>query len=816
MTTISSFEDLIHEATCGTSPYPYQSRLAEQGLPEVLDVPTGSGKTLAVVLAWLYRRRFHPEPAIRSATPRRLVYVLPMRTLVEQSVNEIRGWLSALGLHGGPAGLDCHVLMGGEKRLTEWRADPERDAIIVGTIDMVISRALNRGYGESRFIWPIDFGLLNSDCHYVYDEVQLMGPALATSRQLHGLREKLGVAASCTSTWMSATVDESQLTTIDAPTFGEPFRLTTDDRDSPLLSLRLNAVKSVLAIDSTTWSKYDKDLADRVVVEHVPGTMTIVIVNTVARAMSVHSSLINSRIAAELVLVHSRFRPSDRARAVDLVRADVDHSGPGRIVVSTQVIEAGLDVSATTLITEVAPWPSIVQRAGRCNRDGQATAARLMWVVPPAKPTPYDPVDVAASASHLVTLEGVDVSPQMLSGARVPVVEKIQPVLRRRDLLELFDTLADLSGNDVDIARFIRESDELDVAVAWRSGLAPSGPTGPNASMPGRQERCPVSVGNFRDWLKKSPRARNRVWRWDHLRAEWIVASPDDVRPGAVLLTDSAVGGYDPLHGWSPDSDAFVLPVADEPAADDQSTADDPATMDDRGWVTLRDHLADTERAAAEMLSMISPAELSAHHLDAIVVAARLHDVGKAHPIFRSSIAATVGDNQPHPPAHLVLAKSAGSRPLRHSVRNFRHELASALALLGEGQSVLKEVEEKDLVVYLVAAHHGRVRVGVRALPGDERPDGTTALLGIGDSDSVPAVDLPAGELPASTLDLGYFSLGRQQGRRSWSERSLALRDRDDIGPFRLGFMEAIVRLADWRASSSPTFWTDTNVEGGS
>lgn len=44
-------------------------------------------------------------------------------------------------------------------------------------------------------------------------------------------------------------------------------------------------------------------------------------------------------------------------------------------------------MSAAVLYTEAAPWPSIVQRAGRCNRDGQVADARLLWA-PPWKPLP--------------------------------------------------------------------------------------------------------------------------------------------------------------------------------------------------------------------------------------------------------------------------------------------------------------------------------------------------------------------------------------------------------------------------------------------
>lgn len=86
-------------------PYEYQRHIAEEGLPELLRAPTGAGKTLAVVLGWLYRRRYHPDPAVRAATPRWLVVVLPMRVLVEQVAPlRLRGCLfsvsGATSFHG--------------------------------------------------------------------------------------------------------------------------------------------------------------------------------------------------------------------------------------------------------------------------------------------------------------------------------------------------------------------------------------------------------------------------------------------------------------------------------------------------------------------------------------------------------------------------------------------------------------------------------------------------------------------------------------------------------------------------------------------
>jgi CRISPR-associated endonuclease/helicase Cas3 len=103
------FDELVGRATGGMVAYGFQRRLAAEGLPDLLCVPTRAGKTLAAVLPWLYRRTGYPEPDVRAATSRWLVIVLPQRTLVEQTVRVIRGWLANLA-----SAVPVHVLMGGE------------------------------------------------------------------------------------------------------------------------------------------------------------------------------------------------------------------------------------------------------------------------------------------------------------------------------------------------------------------------------------------------------------------------------------------------------------------------------------------------------------------------------------------------------------------------------------------------------------------------------------------------------------------------------------------------------------------------------
>ena len=107
-----------------------------------------------------------------------------MRTLVEQTREECVKWLKNLQLDEE---IGVHILMGGENPADgdlKWVEHPERDAILIGTQDMLLSRALNRGYGMSRYRWPVHFALLNNDCLWVLDETQLMGVGLTTSAQL--------------------------------------------------------------------------------------------------------------------------------------------------------------------------------------------------------------------------------------------------------------------------------------------------------------------------------------------------------------------------------------------------------------------------------------------------------------------------------------------------------------------------------------------------------------------------------------------------------------------------------------------------------
>lgn len=843
------FDGFFSDAV-GELPYGYQRRLAVEGLPELLRAPTGAGKTEAVVLGWLYRRHYHPDVSVRHATPGRLVVVLPMRTLVGQTHEKARGWLARLRLlvegeaarDPGADGVGLHLLMGGETDAGgAWRLCPERDAIVVGTQDMVLSRALNRGYGANRFVWPVDFGLLHSGTQWVFDEVQLMGPALPTSRQLEAFRKAFGAAQGCASTWMSATVEPGWLATVDNPEVERVVEVDEEDRQGPLRK-RLEAPKTVRRLDVAGAARaYERSLAAELVKAHRPGTMTLAIVNSVERARRLSAEL--GKLTGEpRVVLHSRFRPPDRDRQF---AAAVEIAGQGGFVVSTQVVEAGVDISATTLFTEAAPWASVVQRAGRCNRYGNVDGAVLLWAEPP-KPAPYEPDDVTAAVEVLAGLDECVVTPESLAAAGPDTPPAEHAVLRRRDLVDLFDTAPDLDGNDIDITRFIRADDEVDLAIAWRD--LPDDAALANARQPGRDGRCPVPVGEVRRAIRAGQ--LSRVWWFDFVENAWVPCTPGDARPGQVLLADARCGCYGPEVGWDPAIRTPVpptVPLEEKPPAENTKQAEsaeaaviaaaedagsgadaDPLTAIGR-WIPLETHLLDVEaevRAITEKLTGGAGIDLGDAHLVAAAVAGRWHDLGKAHEIFQNMLLSTVEDDglRERLRAGVPWAKSEKGSGGTYCRPWFRHELASVLALMGD-PGPLRDLDEPDLVLYLVAAHHGWVRLGVRAMPGESVTDAGRTVLGVVSGDAFPAVTVdgqtvrpgrlslrsfgfaePDSGLVGEADDLETDSAGGGLGD-SWSARVLELRDRPDLGVFRLGFLEALVRVADWRASARGRSW---------
>ena len=294
MSKADNYQTWFERLATHASPRPWQSGVAQRELPRslLLRIPTGLGKTEGVLATWLYHRLCRRD----ERWPRRLVWCLPMRVLVEQTVTVARSVCSRVP---GDVQPRVGVLMGGED-VGEWFLQPECPAVLIGTQDMLLSRAMNRGYASARARWPMEFGLLNQDCLWVMDEVQLMDVGLATSAQLQAFRDqdvqqKKHLRPYYT-WWMSATLQPEWLRSVDTVDFHDqwieqPCMIPPEARTGDLWEVSKSLTADVVeASDATRFA--DRILSDHHSLADTPhGRITLVVCNTVQRAIETHAAL---------------------------------------------------------------------------------------------------------------------------------------------------------------------------------------------------------------------------------------------------------------------------------------------------------------------------------------------------------------------------------------------------------------------------------------------------------------------------------------------------------------------------------------------
>lgn len=826
--SVSGFDDFFETAT-GERPYPYQRKLAESRIvSRIISVPTGAGKTAAVILAWLYQRYRSPE-----TTPRRLVYCLPMRVLVEQTRDLASQWVSRIEKIWPQAGVGVYTLMGGEVE-EGWEVFPERPAILVGTQDMLLSRALNRGYAMSRYKWPVHFGLLNNDCLWVCDEVQLMGSGLATATQMEAFRSSFGAYGPVATWWMSATLRRDWLETVDFKRFcGSVANESLDpekDLTHPVLSRRFNAAKPLAEMNQLN--------PETVRQHHKPGTLTLVVMNTVhgaqelcrefkaANAGSKKRKRTEATAATqppELLLVHSRFRPVERRqRLCRLLIADSTLRGRdvempaedrgwvervkavGLIAITTQVLEAGVDVSAECLITQLAPWSNLVQRFGRSNRDGLQSGARVFWAdLPDKEALPYTQKQLQESRKRLRDLKDVGI----VALANLEATgDKPAPVIRRHDVYGLFSIEPDLAGGFTDVSPFVRDlKEDTSVYVFWRDEVRADEPA------PAPEELCAVAFYNLAEFLKGN---KTTALEWNEETEEWEPRKAYDIRPGMTLLLKVAQGGYSELFGWTgvPDDKPAPLMISRSPT---DAEARDHAS--ESTWCSLRDHLRDALSASRDLIERLGM--VGTPEGESVAQAGFWHDIGKAHDRWQKAIPSS-DDSSVGPAAGETLWAKFPRVAGRTFRPGMRHEAASALC----GWRKWQRGDEgwTALAVYLVASHHGKVRTVLRSRMG-----GTGDVFGIEVGDNLPRVE---GWLDAGiALDLECRAIGSSgiwddgEGAfivmgPSWAgmmaellgpallqdpepKNAIPIMEPRGLGPFRLAYLEALLASTDVRAS---------------
>lgn len=336
--------------------YPHQRRVRDllmDGKSVILQAPTGAGKTRAAIEPFLHSVNL-AKYGDGGFLPHRLIYSVPMRVLAKQFNVEYDRALKRFN----------------DRKKTELQkaiqtGDMQQDReltknLIFATVDQTISSFLMAPYSLSRGQANLNLGAILSS-YLVFDEFHLYDPDSTMPTVLQMLRMLRGITPFVL---MTATFSEELIGRLGDKLGAELVGLSAEERAQ---FTQLDSQQKI-----RRYHTQEAPLSANVVLAHHQ-QRSVVICNTVDRARTLYQRLANhpERGDTEVILLHSRFLREDRDRIEDRIRAlfGKGHKGDGSvIVVATQAIEVGVDITSTVMHTELAPANAIIQRAGRCAR----------------------------------------------------------------------------------------------------------------------------------------------------------------------------------------------------------------------------------------------------------------------------------------------------------------------------------------------------------------------------------------------------------------------------------------------------------------
>lgn len=418
------------------APFPWQidllRRLCQGDVVSALDIPTGLGKT-AVIAVWLVAR------ALGAQVPRRLVYVVDRRAVVDQATEvaeALRAWVTkeravADALELGDRPLPISTLRGQHVDNRAWLEDPSSPAIVVGTVDMVGSRLLFSGYGVSSKMRPYHAGLLGADTLVVLDEAHLVPAFEDLLREIERGADSFGPTDSELRTLIPSfrllSLSATGRQTTDAT---PPLTLTDEDRRDPIVLKRLTAKKTLSIVEVANTSEPplptqegqdadDTNEDDRGKKRDKGPKLATVLAKQAWELTTQGSAKVrclvfcNARqdataVAAELrklaklgkstdptieLLVGGR-RVKERIAARDALAKLGFLAGTSvtlenaAFLIATSAGEVGVDLDADHMVCDLIAWERMVQRLGRVNRRGDGEAKVV--VVVGSEPAPSD------------------------------------------------------------------------------------------------------------------------------------------------------------------------------------------------------------------------------------------------------------------------------------------------------------------------------------------------------------------------------------------------------------------------------------------
>ena len=345
-----------------------------------LTAPTGSGKTLSSLVFALQHIAHHnaalPEDDVRRF--RRVIVVIPFTSIIEQTAGVYRKLFEP---ELGPEYeyvLEHHSAVGPRERAEDKGKDAEAESLrrarlaaenwasplVVTTSVRFFESLFSNRPSACRKLHNIGRSVL------LFDEVQTLPsdlvPSLLSAVKL--LTRDYGVTA----VFMTATQPAFAAAEAALPYGWNPTPIASDE-SALAEALRRTRIELPGLDQKTSW----ENIAGRMAGE----SQALCVVNTTADARNLFR-LLRDRSPDGLCHLSSRLCPQHRREKLETIRQRL-RDGLSCRLVSTQLIEAGVDVDFPIAFRALGPLDSIIQTAGRCNREGKSAEPRPVIVFRP-------------------------------------------------------------------------------------------------------------------------------------------------------------------------------------------------------------------------------------------------------------------------------------------------------------------------------------------------------------------------------------------------------------------------------------------------
>lgn len=330
-----------------------------------LSVPTGGGKTLASLRFALHHAQRHKMD--------RVIYVIPYTSIIDQNAEVVRSILEPQGTARGSVVLEHHSNLTPEqqgwreKMLTEnWDAP-----VIYTTTVQLLETLFGAGTRGARRMHQLANSVL------VFDEIQTL-PVNTVHMFCNAINF---LVEQCGSTAVLCTATQPLLNGVD--TMKGALKFTKENEIMPNVKKLFDDLERVKVLNQRKpggWQQ--QEVADLAMLEVQGSGSCLVIVNTKKAAQALFA-LCRNLVDVTVFHLSTNMCPAHRKSILEKIRTLLapDSTTPV-LCISTQLIEAGVDVDFGSVIRYTAGLDSIAQAAGRCNRNKRRKIGNVHVVNP--------------------------------------------------------------------------------------------------------------------------------------------------------------------------------------------------------------------------------------------------------------------------------------------------------------------------------------------------------------------------------------------------------------------------------------------------